>query len=70
MNELQWERITFLLQPRNPFSPPPGTPGEGWGEGLPFPHARSRRMLARQTLTLPSPGLPVEGKKLASYLTA
>ena len=26
--------FTFLIQRRSVFSPSPGTPGEGWGEGL------------------------------------
>ena len=44
-----------------PASPSPGTPGEGWGEGLQIRHPWRTERYPRQTLTLPSPGVPGEG---------
>ena len=55
---------TVWHRPR--FSPSPGTPGEGWGEGLQSKHSSSHQTRTRQTLTLPSPGVPGEGKDRAS----
>src|SRR6185437_11144986 len=38
------------------LAPSPGTPGEGWGEGI------FSSKTEKKTLTLPSPGVPGEGR--------
>ena len=44
------------------FTPSPGTPGEGWGEGSRDRRGSVKQHQLRRTLTLPSPGVPGEGK--------
>ena len=54
---VSWVRLRDLLDERDAaaFSPSPGTPGEGRGEGLSSPVRRERPS------PLPSPGVPGEG---------
>jgi hypothetical protein len=49
--------------PPPPFSPSPGTPGEGWGEGSRCSRPLSLQRQPRRALTLPSPGVPGEGRE-------
>ena len=49
------------------LTPSPGTPGEGWGEGLGSEIRNPKSEIRNEeTLTLPSPGVPGEGSNSAT----